>query len=187
MNSVDVTKGKVLLAEPFMVDTNFKRTAVLLCDHSKKDGTVGFILNRQYKAKVGDLVPELEDFDSPLYLGGPVQRDTLHYIHNVGDLLEESQEVGEGVYWGGNFEKLIFLINNKVIKTENIRFFLGYSGWSAEQLKEEFELGSWVTADLDHNYVFGNRKIGKLWAQIMENKGDTFSVIAQLPDYFAWN
>ncbi len=186
MNSIDVKKGNVLLAEPFMVDTNFKRTAVLLCDHSQTDGTVGFILNRKYKAKVGDLVPELEEFDAPLYLGGPVQRDTLHYIHNVGDILDESQEVGQGVYWGGNFEKLIFLINNKVIKPENIRFFLGYSGWSSEQLKEEFELGSWVTADLDHNYVFGNQT-GKLWAKIMRNKGDTFSVIAQLPDYFAWN
>ena len=104
----------------------------------------------------------------------------------MGDILDESQEVGQGVYWGGNFEKLIFLINNKVIKPENIRFFLGYSGWSSEQLKEEFELGSWVTADLDHNYVFGNQT-GKLWAKIMRNKGDTFSVIAQLPDYFAWN
>ena len=98
MNSIDVKKGNVLLAEPFMVDTNFKRTAVLLCDHSQTDGTVGFILNRKYKAKVGDLVPELEEFDAPLYLGGPVQRDTLHYIHNVGDILDESQEVGQGVY-----------------------------------------------------------------------------------------
>ena len=66
MDTLNITKGKLLLAEPFMVDTNFKRTAVLLCDHSKTDGTVGFILNRQYKAKVGDIVPELESFDSPL-------------------------------------------------------------------------------------------------------------------------
>ena len=159
-----------------MVDTNFKRTAVLLCDHSTKDGTVGFILNRKYKAKVGDLVPELEDFDSPLYLGGPVQRDTLHYIHNVGDLLEESQEVGEGVYWGGNFEKLTFLIRSGLILSKNIRFYVGYSGWSEGQLEHELKGGTWIVSDWYANYTFQNQP-KDLWQEALNHKGNTYSVI----------
>ena len=181
-----ISPGKVLLAEPFMIDTNFKRAVVLLCDHNI-DGTVGFILNREYNAQIGEVVPELEGFDAPIYCGGPVQKDTLHYIHNVGNLLDNSQEVCNGVYWGGDFEILIFLIQNKMIKPENIMFFVGYSGWTADQLGDEFKYGSWLLAEMDTNYLFKKKKQKALWNKIMSNKGDSYSIIAQMPDYFSWN
>ena len=182
-----IKPGKVLLAEPFMIDNNFKRAVVLLCDHNE-EGTVGFILNKEFHAKIEDIVPELAGFDAPLYSGGPVQRDTLHYIHNVGDLIEDSQKVCNGIYWGGDFEKLIFLIQSKLIKPENIMFFVGYSGWSPKQLGDEFKYGSWLMADMDVNYLFKKKQLNRaLWTKVMANKGDAFSVIAQMPDYFSWN
>ena len=45
MISQDVTTGKVLLAEPFMLDPNFKRAAVLVCEHGE-EGSIGFIMNK---------------------------------------------------------------------------------------------------------------------------------------------
>ena len=168
-----------------MVDMNFKRSAVLLCEHNE-EGSLGFILNKRLEMRVDELIADFPEFDAEVFFGGPVQTDTIHYVHNVGELLEESMMVAEGVFWGGNFEKLKFLITSQLIKPENIRFFVGYSGWSEGQLLDELTYGSWVVAEMDTNYLFKS-KPEDLWQQIMGNKGDTYSVIAQMPDDANWN
>lgn len=176
----NITAGDVLLSEPFMIDSNFKRSAVLLCEHNE-DGSIGFILNKKLDMRVDELIADFPEFDAPVYFGGPVQTDTIHYIHNVGDLLEDSRLISKSVWWGGNFEKLKFLITSELIKPQNIRFFVGYSGWSEGQLDEEMEGNSWVIADMHPNYLFSS-KPHRLWEQIMSNKGDAYAVIATLPD-----
>jgi putative transcriptional regulator len=177
--------GTILLAEPFMLDPNFKRTAVLLCEHSE-EGSIGFVLNKRMDIGLNELIADFPEFDTKVYFGGPVQTDTIHYIHNVGDLLDESRKIADGVWWGGNFETLKVLVRTELIKPENIRFFVGYSGWSETQLEEEMETGSWVTADMHPNYVFKSRP-DSLWSQIMSNKGDLFTVIASMPDSVTYN
>lgn len=181
-----VSNGKILLAEPFMLDPNFKRAVILVCEHDNKDGTVGFIINKPLKMKVGELIADFPEFESEVYFGGPVATDTIHYIHNVGDLLEESVQIKRGIYWGGNFEKLKFLITTQLILPKNIRFFVGYSGWSAGQLKEELGYKSWVLSEMHANYMFKS-KPSQLWQQAMHNIGSTFSVIAQMPEPVSFN
>lgn len=99
--SKKISTGTILLAEPFMVDPNFKRSVVLLCDHSKEEGTVGFVLNKNLGLQVNELILDFPSFDAEVYYGGPVQTDSIHYIHNVGDLLDNSTKVGI-VIGGGN-------------------------------------------------------------------------------------
>jgi putative transcriptional regulator len=181
----EVTQGKILLAEPFMLDPNFKRSAVLLCEHNE-EGTVGFILNKPLNMRIDELVDGFPEFDSEVLFGGPVQTDTIHYIHNVGDLLEDSREVVDGVYWGGDFEKLKFLISSQLIQPNNIRFFVGYSGWTEGQLEDEMGFGSWLVAEMHANYLFKSNP-DDLWQQVMENMGNTYSVIAQMPEGISWN
>lgn len=181
----EVSSGKVLLAEPFMLDPNFKRSAVLLCEHNE-DGSVGFIMNKPLKMRIDELIDGFPEFDSEVFFGGPVQTDTIHYIHNVGDLVEDSVKVADGVYWGGDFEKLKFLIASNLVLPHNIRFFVGYSGWSEGQLNDEMGYGSWVLAEMDANYLFKSEP-KKLWTQVMYNKGDTYSVIAQMPETSNFN
>ncbi len=185
MTRQEVKAGKVLLAEPFMFDSNFKRSAILLCEHNE-EGSIGFIMNKELDMKVDELIGDFPEFDTNVFFGGPVQTDTIHYVHNVGDLLEDSVKILNGVFWGGNFEKLKFLIDSKLILPKNIRFFVGYSGWSEGQLMDEMDFGSWVLANMHSNYLFKS-KPSMLWEQIMGNKGDTFSVISQLPDGANWN
>ncbi len=180
-----ISKGKVLIAEPFMIDPNFKRSVVLMCEH-EEEGSLGFILNKSLDMKINELIADFPKFNSLVYYGGPVQTDTIHYIHNVGDVLDESMKVMNGVYWGGNFEKLKSLIKSDLIKPQNIRFFVGYSGWSHGQLKDEMELGSWVTDNMDANYLF-KVKPQVLWQKVLQNKGNAYSVIAQMPDSASWN
>ena len=181
----EVSQGKILLAEPFMLDPNFKRSAVLLCDHGE-EGSVGFILNKPLDMRIDELVDGFPEFESEVLFGGPVQTDTIHYIHNVGDLLEDSRHVVDGVYWGGDFEKLKFLITSKLVEPHNIRFFVGYSGWSEGQLSDEMDYGSWLLAEMHANYLFKTSP-KELWQQVMENKGNTYSVIAQMPEGISWN
>ena len=185
MVSNQVKNGQVLLAEPFMLDPNFKRAAVLLCEHGD-EGSVGFILNKPLDMQIDSLVQSFPEFDSQVLYGGPVQRDTIHYLHTVGDLLEGSRAVGNGIYWGGDIEKLKFLVTSQFIEPKDIRFFVGYSGWSEGQLDDEMSLGSWVVADMHANYLF-NMEAGEVWENAMYNKGDAYTVIANMPEFLSWN
>ena len=180
MANEKLKNGKLLIAEPFMVDPNFKRSVILLCEH-EEEGSVGFILNKSLDMRINDLIEDFPEFKAPVYFGGPVQTDTIHYIHNVGNLLEDTQKVNNGVYWGGDFEKLKFLIKSGTVNEENIRFFIGYSGWSNGQLEQEMKHGSWLTTSMHSNYLFKNNT-ESLWKNVMNNKGKAYTVIAQMPD-----
>ena len=83
MKQGKVEKGTVLLAEPFMLDPNFKRSVVLVCEHDDKEGTVGFVMNKPLHMQVNELITDFPDIEAPVYFGGPVATDTIHYVHNV--------------------------------------------------------------------------------------------------------
>jgi putative transcriptional regulator len=179
---INIQTGKLLIAEPFMLDPNFKRSVILLCEH-QEDGTVGFILNKSVNMKITDLLAGFPDFDAEVYFGGPVQTDTIHFIHNVGDLLSNSYPVADGVWWGGDFDELKTLVNMGFLEPQNIRFFVGYSGWSAGQLISEMRTNSWILSEGDPNFVFNPKYFNNnLWSQVLQHKGDVFSVIAQVPE-----
>lgn len=176
----DPQKGDFLISEPFLPDPNFDRTVVLLCEHNE-EGSVGFILNKPSVLKFDEAVEDVVDFDVPLYVGGPVQQDTLHFIHRAGDLLEGSMPIKEGIYWGGNYEQLITLINSGSINKKDFKFFLGYSGWAPGQLEEELKLKSWIIADdASVSQVFDiNSEL--LWKEILNGMGGKFKIIANFP------
>jgi len=183
----EIKPGVTLIAQPFMMDANFKRSVIGLCEHTEKDGTVGFILNKPMNMEITELMGDVEtDEKFNVYYGGPVATDTLHYIHNVGDLLEESIKVADGIYWGGSFNKLKFLIDSHIIRPNNIKFYVGYSGWEAGQLNNELRTGSWIVSELYPNYIFKS-KSKALWQLALGHKGDAYSVIAQIPNYLSNN
>lgn len=185
MNTPTLGKGTVLLAEPYMLDPNFKRTAVLLCEHGK-GGSIGFVMNRPLAMQVDELVEDFPEFSAQVCWGGPVQTDTLHYLHNVRDLLEDSVQVADGVYWGGDFQQLKLLISQQLIQPKDIRFFLGYAGWGEGQLQDEMQHGSWITTEMFPNYLFSILP-EKLWRRAMKEKGNAYEVLAYLPEEISWN
>ena len=115
--------GKLLVAEPFMQDVYFKRSVVLLCENTKHS-TFGYILNKRLNMKINELVRNFPDFDCDLYFGGPVQNDTLHFIHTIGDVLDESHEIAKGLFWGGNYNQLKVLVKEGLITPKDIKFFV---------------------------------------------------------------
>ncbi len=182
---ITVKKGDLLVSQPFMMDGNFRRTVVFLAEYNK-EGALGFILNRPLEYKVEDLVIDFPDFDDNAYFGGPVATNTIHYVHRVGQILDESIEIDNGIFWGGNFDKLKSLIANNLVSVNDIKFYVGYSGWSPGQLEDELIHGSWIIAPVDSNYIFKLKNVD-LWKKVLEHKGENFEIIAQMPENFFLN
>ena len=141
-------KGKILISEPFLPDTFFNRSIVYLTDHTPQ-GSVGFILNKKIDLKVSSAITGFEGWDEDLNMGGPVAPDTLHYLHNLGDQIPLSVHIQDNIFWGGDIETIREMIKTGKIKKAQIRFFLGYSGWSAGQLERELKENSWVIAKVN--------------------------------------
>ncbi len=178
--NIKPTPGKLLIAEPFLDDPYFKRSVVLLTEHNE-NGSIGFILNKPIEIKLKDAVGELPPIVSNIHLGGPVARETLHFLHTEGDLIDGSLEIMQGLFWGGNFETLKKLIELDKIKPESVKFFVGYSGWKPEQLEKELKLNSWIVLDGDINNIM-KRNTANLWKDILKDMGKEFAVIADFPN-----
>ncbi len=168
----NIRKGQLLIAEPSIIgDISFNRSVILLADHNK-NGSVGFILNKPLEFTISDLVPEVNG-SFTVHNGGPVEQDNLYFIHNIPQLITNSIEIADGIYWGGDFEVTRDLINSGKIAKENIRFFLGYSGWSANQLEEELETNSWILSENKYRKHILTIPSLDFWKEkIMEMGGD---------------
>lgn len=175
-----VASGKILIAEPFMEDPYFKGSVVFLCEY-KSEGAFGLILNKPTEMKVHEVVEDFPVVNNYIFYGGPVQPNTLHYLHKRGDLLTDSAEIQDGIFWGGDFERLIFLLETKQISEEEIRFFFGYSGWEQGQLTKEVKENSWFIGDANSEYLF-EEEPKDLWRTVLRNMGDRYRVIANFPE-----
>lgn len=173
-------QAKLLISEPFMQDAYFKRTVVLLASHNE-EGSFGFILNKELDIPLCDLIKELPEAKTKVFLGGPVQRDNLFYIHSVGDIIENSIAIGKGIFWGGNFDALQSLIERNEIGSKQIRFFVGYSGWSHGQLDEEIKERSWIISDLNKKLILETPH-GDLWKNALKKMGGAYSQFVNYPE-----
>ena len=179
MSALKPHKGRLLIAEPSILnDDSFNRSAILLTDHSEKS-SVGFILNRPLQFTMKDIIPEI-DCDFTIYQGGPVEQDNLYFIHKVPDLIPNSIEVNNNIYWGGNFESLKSLLQNDSLQHNDIRFFLGYSGWGERQLEEEIHNNSWFVSENDFTDIFSIDN-ESLWKNKLLQKGGEYKIWANAP------
>lgn len=177
-NNNKVSAGKLLIAEPFLQGNYFDRSVVYLVEHGE-GGSVGYILNKPLDYSTSDLLKELKGIDFPVFLGGPVERNQLYYIHTCPDL-PDSFRVGNGIYWGGDFGQLVCFLQEKRISQQEIRFFAGYSGWSKGQLLNELSEDSWLVGDADREMIFSGDDT-QLWENAMRKLGGRYKVWANFP------
>lgn len=173
-------KGFLLISEPFLPDPNFERTVVLLCEHNE-EGSFGFVLNKPSLLRYSDVVEEARDFNETLFIGGPVQQDTLHFLHRSGDMIEGSVEIGSGVFWGGNYEQIQTLIDTGQLESSNFKFFLGYSGWGAGQLEAELKEKTWIVSNYATPHQVFDMDADKLWKSILNDMGGKYKMISNYP------
>lgn len=165
-------KGKLLIAEPSIIgDVSFTRSVVILAEHNK-DGTIGFILNKPLNFTITELIPKIKK-PYTIFNGGPVEQDNLYFIHKIPQYLNNSIEIADGIYWGGDFEAVVSLINNDLIQQDDIKFFLGYSGWKPKQLEQELSENSWIIVENNEQSNIIEKSSTSFWREkIMELGGD---------------
>jgi putative transcriptional regulator len=175
--------GTLLISKPFLGDPNFERSVVLLCRDEPDDGSFGLVLNHVTNLvldDVLDLPPEAgAAANLPIYVGGPVEPNTLHYLHRRADL-PEATDLGQDVYWGGDFEILLGLIGSGAVSPDDVRLFAGYSGWSKGQLAGEMKAESWIRQPASAGKVF-TLASDAFWRDILREKGGRFKVLANYP------
>ena len=177
--------GTLLISPPMQMDFNFRRAVVLVCEHTES-GSFGLILNRSLALVMEQLFEELTGFAEEIGCGGPVQPETLHFIHRDPDLIPGGVEIHPGVFWGGDFDQVKKGIQAGTIDPNDIRFFLGYSGWTAGQLADEVERGGWILANSDEDAVFDTAE-SSLWRHSLKQLGGSYAILANYPEHPSLN
>jgi putative transcriptional regulator len=113
-------------------------------------------------------------------VGGPVRKDTVHYIHTLGELIPNSVHVKDEIYWGGDFEQIKEYIREGLIQPSQIRFFLGYSGWSPRQLEGEIENNAWLVSEVDSSKIM--KPDENLWNKILQSLGSHYKSWTNCPE-----
>jgi len=179
-NNIQPENGTVLVSEPFLTDNYFSRSVIYLCEHNQ-DGSFGFVLNKYIEKDLNELVPDVGADRIKVSVGGPVDNNNLFYLHTLGDKIPKSIKIHDNVYVGGDFESLNKLLLEYPEESENVRFFIGYSGWSPGQLDDEIKEKSWVVLkNVPIPYLFDTKNTG-LWQNIMEKMGGKFKLMSKFP------
>jgi putative transcriptional regulator len=162
-----------------LLDPNFYRTVVLICDHNE-EGSFGLILNRDTELRPSEFVESVDAVPETVRFGGPVQPDTLHYVHDFGEDIPQAVQLEGHLWWGGDFDVVQSLLGGPDVQ-HGIRFFIGYAGWGAGQLEGEIEEGSWFVCQAKNAWVFETAP-DELWRKAMLSLGGDLALLANYPD-----
>ena len=177
---IEPKKGDLLISEPFLADPNFSRTVILLCEHNE-EGSFGFVLNKLAQVNLKELIEGVGNREDSIYIGGPVQQNTLQFIHKNDGLIEGGIQVTDEIFWGGNFEQMLAMMDSDLIQQKDIKFFVGYSGWAAGQLKGELEVNSWIISrNVSIEQVF-ETDVESLWKEVLNTMGGKYKIVANFP------
>ncbi|MDE7159971.1 MAG: YqgE/AlgH family protein [Muribaculaceae bacterium] len=172
------TRRALLLAEPLMKEPYFRRSVVLILEKDAAGGYIGLTLNKRAGLRLGDLFPGwTHGADIEVYSGGPVEEQRMFMLHTLGDVLSGSHEILPGIYVGGDLEDIGRYIKSGGDTEDKIRFFLGYSGWGADQLDKELLSRSWAVADVGSDREDVKRLLSgsenDYWRREVERLGDS--------------
>lgn len=173
-------KGDLLISEPYLPDPNFERTVVFVCEHDD-NGTFGLVLNNKANVGLKEVLDEVGDFPAKLFVGGPVEQDTLHFLHRDPVLKEDARKVQEDIFWGGDFDKLLQMVNVRSIGANDIRFFIGYSGWGPGQLHNEMKAKSWIVFKNPTAEMIFDWDNQDLWKACLKSMGGKYRLMSNYP------
>lgn len=173
-------QGCVLIAEPFLSGSYFNRSIIIIASYSE-NGAVGFILNKKVDYPVEDIFVDFPNFDSEIHIGGPVGTDSIYFIHTLGNVIPDSVLIKENLYFGGDFNALKLQIKLGLVAHNQVRFFLGYSGWDAGQLDEEINENSWLVADISEADLM-NFEENTMWSKSVRAMGGRYSMWENFPE-----
>lgn len=176
---MQINRGDLLISYPYLEDNYFFRSVICMLEHNE-EGSFGLILNKKMPNKIGEIIPDLGHLNNPIYMGGPVETQNLFFIHPYKDL-RNTLPIANGLFWNGDLSELKDMFEIEFAKPEDVRFFLGYSGWGSKQLEDEIREKSWF---LGHNHlsiIQHDDEDDMLWRKSIELLGADFEDIAHFP------
>ncbi len=184
-NEIEPTKGSILISEPFNNDLFFKRSVVLITEHNNT-GSLGFVLNRPLNVKLNDVLKSFPPCKSIVSGGGPVNTNSVFYMHKLGDKLPKSFHIRDSLYWGGDWNALKMLVENNLVKNNQLRFFVGYAGWQPKQLQQELKQKYWAVSNcLPEKIMEDTSK--NMWRKALLYFGDKYKTWLNVPEVFSNN
>lgn len=169
---MEVKKGSILSATPYLDDPYFRQSVVLLTEYND-NGSFGFIINRETDLQLHEILPDI-NFEASIFYGGPVGNENLFYLHELGEIIPESTEIMPGLYWGGDFEVLRTKLNSQEINIEQVKFFAGYAGWEPGQLEDELKQNSWVPSKAVIKEIMHSSDYEDHWKNMMRKDKDFY-------------
>ena len=171
-------QGQLLVASPALLDPNFRRTVVLVTEHTE-DGAAGLVLNRPTESEVSEIVPALEslvDDGEPIFMGGPVQPNGVLVL---GEFLDPD-DAAVPLFGSLGFPSLDEP-DDVVPLTTRRRIFAGYAGWGSGQLEDELAREDWILEEAQPDDAFTEAP-QELWADVLRRKGGIYELVARMPE-----
>ena len=177
-----INPGNLLISTPnILSDYYFKRSIVLITEINDIE-VMGLIINKQMDYNLSDIDSSVNEKKIKVFSGGPVNQDNLFFIHDEPEIIKNSRFWYYNLCFGGDYEKLIQMINNKEIDWRNkVKFFSGYSGWTLEQLNQEIKEGSWIIDNKKNINVFENN-VKYLWKNKIKKSNSEFKIWLNAPN-----
>lgn len=171
------TQGSLLVAEPFLTESYFNHSVIMLVDYNDGEEALGLVMNNA----TGHTLDEYLDgvapqTDVPVYCGGPIGEDRMVFMHTLGETVFPGARLfAPGLYLGGDFEAAIDYVNQGYPTDGFIRFFIGYSGWSAGQLNDEINESVWAVTDApaEHDALL-RLSADAYWHRTVRGMGDAY-------------
>jgi putative transcriptional regulator len=176
---IKMSQGKLLISEPLMQDAYFHKAVIFLCYQTKSE-SLGFILNKRAEQLLNFYIDDVMSLDFPVYIGGPIDQEMLHFIHSVPEIAG-GEKITENIYWSGDVEQIVEGIKIGKVTTDNCKFFIGYSGWGMGQLEAELNMNAWLVAHSNLKLVF-NTSEKTLWKEAITSLGKNYSTLLYMPD-----
>jgi len=168
--------GALLLAAPTLRDPHFSRSVIFLAAHNVDDGAFGYILNRPLEKRVTDLLPD-QDLGElgqvPVFLGGPVSTDKLAFA---------------AMCWKGDQKGLKCVTHlsvedalTQIREGNDVRGFVGYSGWTSGQIESELKRSSWIVTP-PRETILTSEQPSHLWQDLLKEMGPVYRLMSGIPD-----
>ena len=175
---MDSLRGQLLIASPTLLDPNFRRTVVLVTEHTD-EGAAGLVLNRRSPAAVAEVVPQLEPLasdDEHVWLGGPVQTNAVLVLGEFVD----PEDAAVPLFGSLGFPSLDEPDSVAAVTTRR-RIFAGYAGWGGGQLEDELGREDWILEPADADDAF-TEEPEELWAAVLRRKGGVYELVSRMPE-----
>lgn len=178
----DPKAGDLLVAVPFLEEGCFCHAVVCIIEHTNEGGTMGLVTNRLSGYMLDELIEDIETSRKiPVFIGGPVHNDRLYYLHTLGNAIPSSVEIIPGLYIGGDFDIVKNYISSGCPTDGRIKFFVGYSGWSKGQLRQELNNYDWAVSKLENIDELMHWQEDTAWRTQVATLGENYRIWLNCP------